>query len=141
LNGTLVLATCQGLRPAKEMQIVSYLNMTHQSHGTYLVKSDGKGIVDMVFRTADTPQQEVSGLREPVLSEELLSYLQIMESVDDQVFNMRISFQSNAYTVRLGMFTFAIVFGKMRFAAASDNTPDGHQKGFDTRSDTSARNM
>jgi hypothetical protein len=130
LNGTLVLATCQGLRPAKEMQIVSYLNMTHQSHGTYLVKSDGKGIVDMVFRTADTPQQEVFGLREPVLSEELLSYLQIMESVDDQVFNMRIYFQSNAYTVRLGIFTFAIGLGKMTFTAASENTGPRFNEGF-----------
>jgi hypothetical protein len=112
------------------MQIVSYLNMTHQSHGTYLVKSDGKGIVDMVFRTADTPQQEVFGLREPVLSEELLSYLQIMESVDDQVFNMRIYFQSNAYTVRLGIFTFAIGLGKMTFTAASENTGPRFNEGF-----------
>jgi hypothetical protein len=50
LNGTLVLArhTLSG-----ETEIICYVNMTHQRHGTYLVKCDENGTVDIAFRKAD----------------------------------------------------------------------------------------
>ncbi|CZR66459.1 uncharacterized protein PAC_16360 [Phialocephala subalpina] len=50
LNGTLVLAA-----PVDEHQarIVAYLNMAHQRHGTYLIKTDENGIADIVFRKPD----------------------------------------------------------------------------------------
>ncbi|KAF8856092.1 hypothetical protein BDZ45DRAFT_745810 [Acephala macrosclerotiorum] len=36
-----------------EAQILAYLNMTHQRHGTYLIKTDEKGAADIVFRKPD----------------------------------------------------------------------------------------
>lgn len=53
LNGTLVLVS-QTATGAQEAQLVSYINMTHQRHGTYLVKCDEEGIVDIVFRKQDS---------------------------------------------------------------------------------------
>lgn len=59
LNGTLVLAVYRGPKPAKEAQIVSYLNTTHQRDETYLVKADESGVVDIIFRTADATKHEL----------------------------------------------------------------------------------
>lgn len=53
-----------GREPAHSAQILAYLNTTHQDNGTYLIKVDEKGVVDIVFRTADTPQRELFWLPE-----------------------------------------------------------------------------
>ncbi|KAE8445988.1 hypothetical protein EG329_012627 [Mollisiaceae sp. DMI_Dod_QoI] len=50
LNGTLVLAVPLS---ADDAQIVAYLNMTHQRHGTYLIKTDKDAVADIVFRRPD----------------------------------------------------------------------------------------
>lgn len=50
LNGTLVLATPE---VGDRAQIVAYLFMTHQRYGTYLIKTDEKGIADLVFRKSE----------------------------------------------------------------------------------------
>ncbi len=95
LNGTLVLAVYKGPKPAKEAQIVSYLNMTHQRDGTYLIKTDESGVVDIVFRTADTPEHELFWLPESEVREmagaPLLPEWNTMDILSDRVFNMQIS--------------------------------------------------
>jgi hypothetical protein len=101
LNGTLVLAVYKGIfssQPklySKEAQIVSYLNMTHQRDGTYLVKADENGVVDVVFRTADTPQHELFGLPQLDLQaiggESLLPEWNILDVISDRELDMQIS--------------------------------------------------
>jgi hypothetical protein len=45
LNGTIVAAYSVG----NDTRIAAYLTMTHQMHGTFLIKADENGVVDMVF--------------------------------------------------------------------------------------------
>jgi len=49
---------------AEKARIVAYLNTTHQENGTYLLKVDDTGVVDIVFRTRDTPEPELFWLDE-----------------------------------------------------------------------------
>jgi hypothetical protein len=50
LNGTLVLARHTH---TEQTELICYLNVTHQRHGTYLVKCDEDGTIDIAFRKAD----------------------------------------------------------------------------------------
>lgn len=50
LNGTLVLATVASNGKA---EIVVYLTMTHQRHGTYLIQCSEERLVDVVFKNPD----------------------------------------------------------------------------------------
>lgn len=52
LNGTLVLATPASTN-VKHASIVAYVTMTHQRYGTYLIKADEDGVLDMVFKKQD----------------------------------------------------------------------------------------
>jgi len=45
LNGTMVAA----YSVEQDTRIAAYLTMTHQMHGTFLIKTDESGMVDMVF--------------------------------------------------------------------------------------------
>ena len=107
LNGTLVLAVYKELfsseQPAKEAQIVSYLNMTHQRDGTYLVRADGDGVVDIVFRTADTPERELFWMpREEVrgmAGESLLPEWNVLDVLSDRVFDMKISLGEREFSL------------------------------------------
>lgn len=58
LNGTLVLAE---LSAKDEMRIVSYLYMTNQVYGTYLITSNERGLVDIVFRNPDLWLKDILG--------------------------------------------------------------------------------
>jgi hypothetical protein len=107
LNGTLVLAVYKGpfssKQPAKEAQIVSYLNMTHQRDGTYLVKADENGVVDIVFRTADTPERDLfwippSELR-AMAGEPLLPEWNTLDVLSDRVFDMQISLGEREFSL------------------------------------------
>ena len=103
LNGTLVIAVFEDPKPATEARIVGYLYMTHQRDGTYLVKSDEQGIVDVVFRTADTPEHDTdwllrdlggSGILEHPLSAasgDKSNLWDMVDSLHDRAFNMKIS--------------------------------------------------
>jgi len=107
LNGTLVLAVYKGpfssKQPAKEAQIVSYLNMTHQRDGTYLVKADGNGVVDIVFRTADTPERELFWIPQSELrgmaAESLLPEWDTLDVLNDRVFDMHISLGEREFSL------------------------------------------
>lgn len=101
VNGTLVLAAYKGefsSTPtvyAKEAQILSYLNMTHQRDGTYLIKVDENGVVDVVFRTSDTPKHEIFGMPHLDLGTldggSLLPGLNILDDLNDRELDMHIS--------------------------------------------------
>jgi hypothetical protein len=99
LNGTLVLAVYKGPRsddePAKEAEVVAYLNMTHQRDGTYLIKVDENGVVDVVFRTVDTPQQNLFELPQLDLGaiggDSLLPEWNVLDVINDREFDMHIS--------------------------------------------------
>jgi Heterokaryon incompatibility protein (HET) len=107
LNGTLVLAVYKGpfslKQPAKEAQIVSYLNMTHQRDGTYLVKADEKGVVDIVFRTVDTPQHELFWIPQSELrgmaGESLLPEWNTHDILSDRVFDMQINLGDREFSL------------------------------------------
>jgi hypothetical protein len=102
LNGTLVLAIFTGpivmkdgkRQPSAQARIVSYLNMTHQRDGTYLVKTDEAGTVDIVFRTKDTPQPELFWLPEGIESSTAGPSLppgsQLLSDLSDRVYSMKI---------------------------------------------------
>lgn len=122
LNGTLVLATFQPPFPATEMQIVSYLNMTSQSSGTYLVKSDDNGVVDIVFRTSDTPWPKLFWMASTI--EQDMSFdTSMLQSLNEHVFNMKIGFQKDDYGVQIGRLGINVGMRKKRYAAAtSSNT-------------------
>jgi hypothetical protein len=107
LNGTLVLAVYKGSKslkePAKEAQTVSYLNMTHQRDGTYLVRANEHGVVDIVFRTTDTPERdlywiplsEVRGMA----GEPLLLEWNTIDVLSDRVFDMQISLGDRKFSL------------------------------------------
>jgi hypothetical protein len=102
LNGTLVLAIFAGpivmkdekRQPSSQARIVSYLHMTHQRDGTYLVKTDEVGTVDIVFRTKDTPQPELFWLPEGIESSmappSLPPESHLLSDLSDRVFGMKI---------------------------------------------------
>jgi hypothetical protein len=122
LNGTLVLATLQPPFPAIEMQIVSYLNMTSQSSGTYLVKSDDKGVVDIVFRTSDTPFPDLLLTPPPVEMDIGFDMSSLLQSLDEHVFNVKISFQKEDYGVQIGRLGINIGLRKKMYAAATSSS-------------------
>jgi len=107
LNGTLVLAVYKGpfllKQPAEEAQILSYLNMTHQRDGTYLVKADDKGVVDIVFRTVDTPQHELFWIPQSELrgmaGESLLPEWNALDILTDRVFDMQITLGDREFSL------------------------------------------
>jgi hypothetical protein len=68
LNGTLVLAARGTWGRAR---VLSYLTMTHQQDGTYLMKSDKRGVLDIVFRTPETPEINVMDVFSPREKERL----------------------------------------------------------------------
>jgi hypothetical protein len=103
LNGTLVLATLQPPFPATEMQIVSYLNMTSQSSGTYLVKSDDNGVMDIVLRTSDTPWPELL-LTPPSVETDMGFDMSMLQFLNEHVFTTKISFQKEEYSVQIRSF-------------------------------------
>lgn len=84
-------------QPATHAQVVAYLNMTHQRDGTYLVKSNEKGIVDIVFRTQDTPENELFWLPENTLAEMggegLIPNWIVTDSMSDRVLDLQISLE------------------------------------------------
>lgn len=109
LNGTLVLAVYKGQFSsipkvyAKEARIVSYLNVTHQRDGTYLVKVSENGVVDIVFRTADTPERELfwipqSEVRE-MAGEPLLPEWNTVDALSDRVFDVEISLGKREFSL------------------------------------------
>jgi hypothetical protein len=116
LNGTLVLAvykwdekdkTAEGLspsndatikisrEPAKWAQIVAYLNTSHQDNGTYLIKSNETGVVDVVFRTADTPQPDLFWIPESM--EASFGGLDLLAGLSDAVTDMKISLSERKF--------------------------------------------
>jgi hypothetical protein len=74
---------------AEKAQIVAYLNTTHQENGTYLLKVDETGVVDVVFRTRDTPEPELFWMDEPP---ELAGLVGLTAGLRDCVTNTKISF-------------------------------------------------
>lgn len=90
LNGTLVLA--YSVAPdVNSTRIVAYLNMTHQKDGTYLIKSDNYGVVDIVFRPPEKPlfeEQWMANLKDE-MGDEFLD-LGMMDLVNDRMFNVNI---------------------------------------------------
>lgn len=97
LNGTLVLALLTGPKPSEEVQILSYLTMTHQRDGTWLVKCDENGVVDVVFRTVDTPQQELFFTEEPLVDESMIAQVHMMDSLADRAMNIEILIGMKTY--------------------------------------------
>lgn len=118
LNGTLVLAVYKAPQrdlttrpytrddprePATQAQIVAYLNMTHQRDGTYLVKSNDGGVLDIVFRTADTPEHELFWMPENALremgGEGLIPDWNITGAISDRVLNLKISLEDRFFSL------------------------------------------
>jgi hypothetical protein len=118
LNGTLVLAIFKAPQrdlqarpytredprePATEAQIVAYLNTTHQREGTYLIKSDEKGVLDIVFRTEDTPEHELWWMPENALSEMggegLIPDWSIKDAMSDRVLGLRIGLEDRFFSL------------------------------------------
>jgi hypothetical protein len=118
LNGTLVLAiykapqrdlkarpyTSEDPRePATEAQIVAYLNMTNQIDGTYLIKSDQVGVLDIVFRTKDTPQHELFWMLEKATSEidggGWIPDWGITDAMSDRVLDLKISLEERCFSL------------------------------------------
>jgi hypothetical protein len=97
LNGTLVLALLTGPKPSEEVQILSYLTMTHQRDGTWLVKCDKNGVVDVVFRTVDTPQQELFFTEESLVDESMIAQVHMMDSLADRAMNVEILIGTKTY--------------------------------------------
>jgi hypothetical protein len=105
LNGTLVLAIFTGpiviedgkRQLSTQARIVSYLNMTHQRDGTYLVKADEAGTVDIVFRTKDTPQPELfwlpEGFENSMAGPTLPPGSHLLSDLSDRMFSMKIKLQ------------------------------------------------
>jgi hypothetical protein len=110
INGTLVLAVYKwdekgkqteefststktsrkiGRELAKSAQIVAYLNTSHQDNGTYLIKADDQGVLDVVFRTVDTPQPEVFSMPESM--EDGFGGLDFIAGLSDAVTDVKIS--------------------------------------------------
>ncbi|EPE31037.1 hypothetical protein GLAREA_04004 [Glarea lozoyensis ATCC 20868] len=56
LNGTIILA--QHISDS-EVKIICYMNMTHQRYGTYLIKCDEDGTVDISFRKVDPDMPQI----------------------------------------------------------------------------------
>jgi hypothetical protein len=118
LNGTLVLAIYNAperdlearpyiredpREPATHAQIVAYLNMTHQRDGSYLVKCDERGVVDIVFRTEDTPEHEIFWMPENTLTElageGLLPEWSIVDAMSDRVLGLQISLENRVLSL------------------------------------------
>jgi hypothetical protein len=97
VNGTLVLALLTGPKPAEEVQILSYLTMTHQRDGTWLVKCDENGVVDVVFRTVDTPQHELFFTAEPLVDDTMIGQVHMMDSLADRAMNVEILLGTKTY--------------------------------------------
>ena len=95
LNGTLVLSTPgQGTPGSSRSQILAYLNMTHQKEGTYLIKSDENGVVDIVFRSQVQPLLDpawLEGLKGiPNMGGVSFLGLDMLETADDRAFDVQI---------------------------------------------------
>jgi hypothetical protein len=77
--------------------------MTHQRDGTYLVKTDEAGTVDIVFRTNDTPQPELfwlpEGIERSIAGPELLPGSHLLSDVSDRVFNMKIKLREKTLSL------------------------------------------
>jgi hypothetical protein len=111
LNGTLVLATFAGpivikdgwRQASTQARIVSYLNMTHQRDGTYLVKVDEAGTVDIVFRTKDTPQPDLFWLPKDFESSmpgpKLPPESHLLSDLSDRVFGMKIKLKETTLSM------------------------------------------
>jgi hypothetical protein len=89
-----------GREPAKKAQIIAYLNTTHQRDGTYLMKVNEEGIVDVVFRTADTPQPELFWLPEGTGSE-LAGLDDLFPRLSECVSDMKISLLERKFTLAM----------------------------------------
>jgi hypothetical protein len=68
--------------------------MTHQRDGTYPVKTDEAGTVDIVFRTKDTPQPELfwlpEGFESSMAGPSLPPGSHLLSDLSDRVFGMKI---------------------------------------------------
>lgn len=93
LNGTLVLATMEYPITGEitSTRIVAYLNMTHQRDGTYLVKTDDCGVVDIVFRPPENFQLQEQWMADLTdgMGADFLDF-GMMDLVNDRVFNAKI---------------------------------------------------
>jgi len=103
LNGTIVAAYNSG----QDTRIASYLAMTHQMRGTFLIKTDESGIADMVFHP-----NTVSGLTGidvpfdirlpltpglPVTLQRFTTYNP--SSLGDQFFNVKVPLQTSEIAI------------------------------------------
>lgn len=95
LNGTLVVAE----RNAKQQtppDIVAYLLTSHQRDGTYLIKSDEHGVVDIIFRQVQQPVfplvdlSWLQSLRDDAFGPGDLD-LGIVDAVSDRMLDVRIA--------------------------------------------------
>jgi hypothetical protein len=80
---------------AEKARIVGYLHTTHQENGTYLLKVDDTGVVDVVFRTKDTPEPDLFWLDEA--TEMALDGL--TRGIRDCVIDVKISFVDRRFTL------------------------------------------
>jgi hypothetical protein len=83
--------------PAKSAQIVAYLNTIHHDNGTYLINVDEKGVVDVVFRTVNTPRLDLFRMFESI--EAKFGWLNILGGFSDAVTNMKIALLEKTFTL------------------------------------------
>jgi hypothetical protein len=81
--------------PATKARIVAYLNTTHQENGTYLLKVDETGVVDVVFRTKETPEPDLFWLDEATE----LALAGLMKGIGDAVTDLRIYLLDRTFTM------------------------------------------
>ena len=103
LNGTLVIATSESTSTTSETaRIVAYFNMTHQRDGTYLIKSDRWGTVDIVFRALEDPLFDSQWMAD-LTAGMGLDFLDLgtLDSMNDRMLNVKIGLQTTGIIAAL----------------------------------------